>query len=72
MFGVYLPPCYVKHYFLSFNPIFYLFGQQFDANAQMETVAMDAIPEEWMGLDVGPKTVESFGAALEPCKTIVS
>lgn len=24
-----------------------------------------------MGLDVGPKTVATFQAALEPCKTIV-
>lgn len=33
---------------------------------------VDKIPEEWMGLDVGPKTVATFSAALAPCKTVVS
>ncbi|CAM9532845.1 unnamed protein product, partial [Choristocarpus tenellus] len=44
---------------------------QFDPEAEAKTVEVDAIPEEWMGLDVGPKTVSTFQAALAPCKTIV-
>lgn len=56
-----------------FSPI--LLGvalSQFDPEAQSETVDADKIPEDWMGLDVGPKTVAKFSEALEPCKTIVS
>jgi phosphoglycerate kinase len=29
------------------------------------------IPAEWMGLDIGPKTVEKFGTAIKAAKTIV-
>lgn len=47
------------------------YRRQFDADAECATVAVDSIPEEWMGLDVGPKTVATFKEALEPCNTIV-
>lgn len=45
---------------------------QFAPDAESDTVDVDKIPAEWMGLDVGPKTVASFSAALAPCKTVVS
>jgi phosphoglycerate kinase len=40
-----------------------------DANAQ--TVSIDSIPEGWMGLDIGPKSVTEFLAALEDCKSVI-
>jgi phosphoglycerate kinase len=40
-----------------------------DANAQ--TVSVDAIPEGWMGLDIGPDSVKTFQAALEDCKCVI-
>jgi len=43
----------------------------FSADANTQTVAVDAIPEGWMGLDNGPKTTEEQKAALADCKTII-
>merc|ERR1719455_35240 len=36
-----------------------------------DKVAADAIPEGWMGLDIGPDSVKSFQDALKECKTVV-
>lgn len=40
-----------------------------DANAQ--TVPVSAIPDGWMGLDIGPDSVATFQAALADCKTVI-
>ncbi|WP_204104791.1 MULTISPECIES: phosphoglycerate kinase [Spirulina sp. CCY15215] len=40
-----------------------------DANAQ--TVSVNAIPDGWMGLDIGPDSVKTFQAALEDCKCVI-
>ena len=40
-----------------------------DANAQ--TVAIDAIPDGWMGLDIGPDSVKAFQAALSECQSAI-
>jgi len=40
-----------------------------DANAQ--TVSVEAIPDGWMGLDVGPDSVKVFQAALADCKSVI-
>jgi phosphoglycerate kinase len=40
-----------------------------DANAR--TVSIEAIPEGWMGLDIGPDAVKTFQAALADCKTVI-
>lgn len=40
-----------------------------DANAQ--TVSVDAIPDGWMGLDIGPDSIATFQAALADCKTVI-
>ncbi len=45
---------------------------QFAPDAESDTVAVDSIPDDWMGLDVGPKTIAAFEEAVAPCKTIVS
>ncbi|CAN0059114.1 unnamed protein product, partial [Pylaiella littoralis] len=46
-------------------------ADKFAPDAESDTVTVDQIPEEWMGLDVGPKTISAFEEALAPCKTIV-
>merc|ERR1711937_148869 len=43
----------------------------FSADAKTQTVAADAIPEGWMGLDNGPETTADQKAALADCKTII-
>lgn len=40
-------------------------------DAKTGIVAVDAIPQEQMALDVGPQTVAAYCAALELCKTLV-
>ena len=40
-----------------------------DANAQ--TVSIEAIPDGWMGLDIGPDSVTVFQEALKQCKSVI-
>jgi phosphoglycerate kinase len=42
----------------------------FSAEANTRTVAVDAIPDGWKGLDVGPDTVRGFGEALARAATV--
>ena len=37
----------------------------------VETVASDAIPQDQMGLDIGPKTMELYANAVKAAKTVV-
>jgi len=43
----------------------------FDNNANKQTCATNAIPDGWMGLDIGPKTEETYNAVLQASKTIL-
>ena len=36
-----------------------------------QTVDINSIPEDWMGLDIGPKSLEIFNKALADAKTVV-
>ncbi|MFM9089646.1 MAG: phosphoglycerate kinase, partial [Cyanobium sp.] len=40
-----------------------------DANSQIAKI--DAIPDGWMGLDIGPDSVKVFQDALADCKTVI-
>ena len=46
-------------------------AQAVEADAQTETVEARAIPEGWMGLDIGPKTVETFSTRIHGAQTVV-
>ncbi|KAG6416371.1 hypothetical protein SASPL_123800 [Salvia splendens] len=39
--------------------------------AGTRTVPASAIPDGWMGLDIGPDSIKSFGEALDSTKTII-
>jgi phosphoglycerate kinase len=45
-------------------------ADSFSADAATRTVAADAIPDGWMGLDIGPESVASFADVLAGAKTI--
>ncbi|MGB8994971.1 MAG: phosphoglycerate kinase [Pseudonocardiaceae bacterium] len=45
-------------------------ADKFAAEANTDTVAADAIPDGWMGLDIGPQTVGDFAAALAGAATV--
>ena len=40
-----------------------------DANSQIAKI--EAIPDGWMGLDIGPDSVKVFQEALADCKTVI-
>ena len=46
-------------------------ADKFDANANIETRPSDAIPDGWMGLDIGPKAVGIFSEIILKSKTIL-
>jgi phosphoglycerate kinase len=39
-------------------------ADQFMADAERDVVPRNAIPDDWMGLDIGPQTAEGFAAAI--------
>merc|ERR1712039_444274 len=45
-------------------------ADKFDKDAETQTVAADAIPEGWMGLDNGPNSTEEQKEFLSDCKTV--
>ena len=51
-------------------PIDNIEADKFDAEANTQIVGED-IPEGWMGLDIGPKTVELYSNAIKNAKTVV-
>ena len=42
----------------------------FEEDAESKVVPYDALPEGWLGLDIGPETREAFGAEIEKARTI--
>ena len=52
-------------------PIDVVVADEFNNNAKTAIVDKDAIPADMMGLDIGPKTVELYKAAIAEAETIV-
>jgi phosphoglycerate kinase len=52
-------------------PIDAVIADKFAADASTQITAVDAIPSEWMGLDIGPQTIELFSTTIKSCKTIL-
>jgi phosphoglycerate kinase len=52
-------------------PVDVVVADKFAADATAQTVAVDAIPSDWMGLDIGPESVDAFRAALQGMKTVI-
>eukprot|EP00741_Cyanophora_paradoxa_P019181 tig00021123_g18518.t1 len=48
-----------------------LLADKFDPEANTQVVDADKIPDGWMGLDIGPKSIESFSKALSDAKTVI-
>lgn len=46
-------------------------ADNFAADANAQTVSVDAIPDGWMGLDIGPDSIKVFQDALADCKTVI-
>ncbi len=52
-------------------PVDVVVADKFDKEANSQTVAIDAIPDGWMGLDIGSESIKTFQAALQGCKTVI-
>ncbi|MFB0829441.1 phosphoglycerate kinase [Brevibacillus laterosporus] len=52
-------------------PVDVVVADKFAADANTQVVSIDAIPEGWMALDIGPKTVSNYRDAIVPSKTVV-
>ena len=48
-----------------------LAADKFAADAQIQTIESNAIPDGWMGLDIGPLAVKAFCDVIASSKTIV-
>ena len=46
-------------------------GKEFDPDTESQVVDSHEIPDGWMGLDIGPKTIELFSAAIKGAGTVV-
>ncbi|PFG28670.1 phosphoglycerate kinase [Corynebacterium renale] len=51
-------------------PVDLVAAKEFDKDAEHKIVELDAIPDGWQSLDVGPETVKKFRDALVASKTI--
>ncbi|TDD84691.1 phosphoglycerate kinase [Saccharopolyspora karakumensis] len=51
-------------------PVDIVAGDRFAADAEKQTVDADAIPDGWMGLDIGPRSVEQFAEVLRGAGTV--
>lgn len=52
-------------------PVDVVAASQFTATAETEIVPAGAIPEGWMGLDIGPETRKAFAEAITGARTVV-
>lgn len=46
-------------------------ADKFDANANSKVVDANNIPNNWMGLDIGPTTIKNYKGILKNAKTVV-
>ncbi len=46
-------------------------ADEFNANARVKIQDSDKIPTGWMGLDIGPKAIETFSEVIKNSKTIL-
>jgi len=52
-------------------PVDCVVADKIDATAEHKTTAVNAIPVDWMGLDIGAQTLALFKEALKGAKTII-
>lgn len=52
-------------------PIDQVVAKEFNNEAESQVVASDAIPADFMGMDIGPKSIELFAETLKDAKTVV-
>jgi phosphoglycerate kinase len=52
-------------------PVDHVVGAEFKPDTATQTVSVSATPDGWMGLDIGPKTIETYRQKIASAKTVV-
>src|SRR5437899_1355811 len=52
-------------------PVDHVVGAEFKPDTATRTVSVSATPDGWMGLDIGPKTIDTYRQKIASAKTIV-
>ncbi|HQQ94854.1 MAG TPA: phosphoglycerate kinase [Bacteroidia bacterium] len=52
-------------------PLDAIAAESFSNESRRQEVEIDKIPDSWMGLDIGPKTIKTFGDIIKKSKTIL-
>jgi len=52
-------------------PIDAVVANEFSQDAETKVVDVDAIPADWMGLDIGPKTAANYAEVIKNSKLII-
>jgi phosphoglycerate kinase len=52
-------------------PVDNVVGAEFKADTATQTVSVSATPDGWIGLDIGPKTIDTYRQKIAGAKTIV-
>ena len=52
-------------------PVDVVLADDFKPDAESRVAKIDAIPDGWMGLDIGPESIKLFQDALADCKTVI-
>jgi phosphoglycerate kinase len=60
-----------KRRFALLLPVDHVVGAEFKADTATQTVSVSATPDGWMGLDIGPKTIDAYRQKIAGAKTIV-
>lgn len=52
-------------------PVDLVVGDRFEADAERRVVAVDAVPDGWRAMDIGPRSTEAFTQALQGARLVV-
>ncbi|MBI2658239.1 phosphoglycerate kinase [Candidatus Woesearchaeota archaeon] len=52
-------------------PVDIVIADKFEANAESKITDVDGMPDDWLGLDIGPRTIENYKKILKNAKTVV-
>jgi phosphoglycerate kinase len=52
-------------------PVDHIVGAEFKPDTATKTISVSATPDDWMGLDIGPKTIDTYRQKIASAKTIV-